>query len=298
MEYILGKEYEYITTHWRIRIYSPNVFNNDDYIFIDRTWNKRSFSLKIFKNKIEYYSYNNKGIINNIFDKKIDITITWKSFECCELNINDNIYNIGFIYCNGLTYINSSMELKCDFDIMNFNNEIPRVYGDCFTQLHSYKMFGRALYDNGANYYCYNYTSMPNPNIMFRKIKEDIEKCEPNKVYIFQKSFIKNRIIHKKDNQIKRLMNICNEYPNVKFTTCTVPHVLNLNSVFNTLLLNQNYIDVIDFNKYFENLDNIRSFFIDNSHTNYEGAKLLTKIIQTDAPELCKKYNINYKGGS
>lgn len=295
MKYILGEEHEHITTHWRIRIYSPIVFNNDDYIFIDRTCNNRLFSLKIFKNKIEYFAFKNIGLIENIsIDKKIDITITWKSFECCELNINDNIYNIGSVYCSGLTHINSSIELKCDINIMNFNNEIPRVYGDCFTQLHSHKMFGRTLYDNGANYYCYNYTSIPDPNIMFNKIREDIEKCEPNKVYIFQKSHINNNLIYREDNQIKRLMNICNEYPNIRFTTCTMPHVLNLNSVFNTLLLNQNYIDVIDFNKYFENLDNIQSFFVDNSHTNYEGAKLLTKIIQINAPELCKKYNINY----
>lgn len=295
-KYIIEQK-QYISTHWKLHFeFNKKDFDEEDRIEINRTDGYgRVFDLIILKNSI---SYSSRGISHE-FQHNVDFNlnnnycnIIWRSFECCELDINGNIYNLGEIYSSCDSYIESSVEIyNYSIKYLNFNSEIPRVYGDCFVNLHTHKMFGRWCYDLGANYYNFGRPHIPIEEIC-KKIIEDYHKCPNNHIFLFLKSYIRTQYAKRTFSNMIKLLREGN-IPLKSITFCTMPHVnLENTKTWNMLIktTSQNYID---FNKDFENLKDINDYFEDEAHTNESGGEILFNRVKKDAPELLKKYTLN-----
>lgn len=70
-----------------------------------------------------------------------------------------------------------------------------------------------------------------------------------------------------------------------------MPHLFDENLEFNNYLYSQSKIKYIDFNKEFCNL-NKSEYFNDNAHLNNKGAEIIVNKIKTEAPILCKRYDL------
>ena len=286
--YILERD-KYVNYYWEIS-FSFDTFNfrdNDRIIVLRTNHVGRHMEINIMKN-LTLYSYNdgrqifnnnirNSGIVNVMISSKPN-----NSF----LYINRNKFELPNLYCQGvLTEINSTLPIiQPNITYLNFNSTIPRVYGDCFTNQHTHKMFGKYLLEEGSNYYCVNFPSVCDVKIIFDIIAEDIKACPPSKVYIFMKSHLK--YIGKWYKKLKK------EYPNVNFVICTMPHKLGINKNYNEDIRKKLYFDYIDFDKCFEDIENLDDYFIDNSHTNGNGAQIIVEKIKQDAPDLLRNYEI------
>ena len=295
-EYLIEKDV-YITTFWKLSwTFCKHDFNDNDIVQITRTDNNgRHFELKITRNQITYNIRKHTCALNHNIDFNKDnnnCELIWKSFNECELIINDSSWNLGEVYCSDTTTIKSTIEIL-DYDIkyLNLNSEIPRVYSGCFGNLHTHECFGRYCYDNGANYYNYGKSkiSMDLDN-MLNRLVDDYHSCPNNKIYIFMTGLVKNKnAINTFNTIIKKLKN--SSVPLSAITFCTVSLRDEKCSIWNSLVSKYNHID---FSNDFNNLDNIIEYFKDAGHTNKEGAKLLYERIKQDAPDLCKQYTINF----
>ena len=295
-KYIIEQN-KYITTNWKLYFeFSKKDFNEDDIIEFNRTNGiNRVLNLKISKKSIYYNSKKRINEISHNIDFNLNdnyCIITWKSFECCELNINGNIYNLGEVYCCCDSYIESTVEIyNYSIKYLNFNSEIPRVYGDCFINLHTHKMFGRWCYDLGANFYTYGKPHITLEEII-NKIIEDYHNCPNDHIYLFLKSYINTLYAKKTYPTIIKLLNEGN-VPLKSVTFCTMPHTIMENTKTWNLFVSTPLHKYIDFNKDFENIENINDYFDNNANTNKKGAEILFNRVKKDAPELLKKYILN-----
>lgn len=287
----------FVSSYWEINISFSGKLNKDNYILISRNnYYCRMFELKIYDDKIDLFDlFSHKDHL--IFNYKINykeinhIQIKYVSLYKTILIINDQCFDLGYIFAEYETYITYPQNIniiESSIKYNNFTNDIPRVYGDCFTALHSLCMFGKHLLIEGSNYYNYSYTSIKNPDILFNQISKDCELLMPKTVFIFMKSYLNNCHF---TEQIDRIENIINKYKNVDFITCTMPHLLDENLEFNNYLYSQSKIKYIDFNKEFDNL-NKSEYFKDNAHLNDKGAEIIVNKIKIEAPILCKKYDL------
>ena len=297
---------EAVAYYWQLNIsFKFDRFDENDYIQFYRTDNgTRILDVKIFKNQIILISkeqnkcktYNHNIILTNTY-VNIKIISNRNIKVIISTSDSENEFIFDDIYSSGLeSYINATIPI-IDYNIkyLNIKPNIPMVFGDCFTNLHTHKMFGKYLYENGSNYYCFNKPSIKNIDIFYDKIIEIIDKCHPKKVYILCKSYIENR----KDtfnctiSKYNKIYESFKDREDLEIVICTMPHKLESNSKYNEFVRNQGWFKYIDFDKQFENL-NKDDYFIDNAHTNEEGAKLLYERIKQDAPDLCKHYVINF----
>lgn len=278
----------YVVWFWKLSFsFKVDKFNSHDRILVLRTnHTERHMEIIIMKTHIIYIGHKHRQTINHSMDfnnKKINVSI-YSDPNGGILKINNNEFILDKLICSGrLTEINSTIPIDCPkIDYLNFNSTIPRVYGDCFTNLHTHKMFGKYLIEQGSNYYCVNIPSVYDSQVIFKCIEDDIQICEPSKVYILLKSNL---------HHVLPLYNdISTKYPHINFVCCTMPHKLNKNNKYNKEIRNGS-MHFIDFDKAFKNL-NKDDYFIDNAHTNEEGAKVLLEVLRKEAPDLFIKYKI------
>ena len=137
----------------------------------------------------------------------------------------DECFDLGYIFAEYETYITYPQNIniiESSIKYNNFTNDIPRVYGDCFTALHSLCMFGKHLLIEGSNYYNYSYTSIKNPDILFNQISKDCELLMPKTVFIFMKSYLNNRHFTEQIDRIENIIkkyNLCTNGVNIQFVT-------------------------------------------------------------------------------
>ena len=294
--------YEAVSYYWQLNIlFKCDRFDENDYIQFYRTdHDLRFLDIKIFKNQIILISkdycktYNHNIILNNTY---VNIKIISNRNIKVIISILDskNEFIFDDIYSSGLeSYIESTIPIEnYNIKYLNIKPNIPMVFGDCFTNLHTHKMFGKYLYENGSNYYCFNKPSIKNINEFYNKIIEIIDKYHPKKVYILHKSYIGyiNNVFMSTIKIYNKIYELFKNREDLEIVICTMPHKLELNSKYNKFVRNQNWFKYIDFDKRFKNL-NKANYFKDNCHANEEGAKIFVEILKKEAPDLFIHYDL------
>ena len=287
--YILERD-RYVVYFWKLSFnFLVEKFGDHDRIVILRTnHNDRHMEITITKKFIIFNSYKRKIQLSHEIDfenTKINILITSLPNKGT-LAINDNVYELKELLCTGkFTEINSTIPINDpNINYINFNSTIPRVYGDCFTNLHTHKMFGEYLIEQGANYYCVNYPAVCDCKIILDCIREDIKRCWPSKVYIFMKSHLRYlRPLYKE---------LVEEYPTIEFIRCTMPHPQpEQNKRYNDNV-RKGLTKYIDFAKDFDDIADISEYFVDEAHLNENGAKIIVERIKKEAPDLLVHYDL------
>ena len=290
--YIIERD-RYVVWFWKISLnFNINEFGDHDMIEIIRTNHyERHMGILITKKLIIFSTPKHKETYFHNIDlsnQLVNVSIISKPDKSC-LVINDNVFDLPNLLCTGkLCEINSTIPIdNYKIEYPNFKSDIPRVYGDCFTNVHTHEMFGKYLLEQGANYYCVNYPSVIDPMIILDLIREDIKRCFPIvPVYVFMKS-------HLIKDFYKYYKEFVKEYPNIDFITCTMPHMQSeTNKIYNDNIRGSE-LKYIDFAKDFDELQDRSIYFKDAAHINKEGAKILYERIKKNAPDLTKHYELD-----